>query len=368
MKVGLRYSTILAATALMFCATARSEDENKTNGSILGQLPTSSLRIVSTIPSNGDLNPYGVAFVPEGFKEGGPLAPGDILVSNFNNYKNLQGTGTTIMKITPTGQKSVFFQGSSGIGLTTALGVLKSGFVLVGNLPTTDGTAATVQAGSLIVLDRFGHEVANLTDSTLVDGPWDLAVIDGESRAQVFVSNVLNGTVSRIDVSVDDDSGHFTVTAMTMVASGYAHRFDQAALVIGPTGLVYDSGHDRLYVASTGDNTIYAVAHPRTVHSGSGVGTILYQDNAHLHGPLGLVLASNGHLITANGDAVNAGGTPSALVEFTLQGKFVAQVQLDMGAAAAFGIAISRSEDQLRFAAVNDNSNAVHIWTLRSGD
>ena len=73
---------------------------------------------------------------------------------------------------------------------------------------------------------------------------------------------------------------------------------------------------------------------PRTVHSGSGVGIVLYQDNAHLHGPPGLVLASNGHLITANGDAVNAGGTPSALVEFTLQGKFVAQVQLDMGASS----------------------------------
>jgi len=37
--------------------------------------------IVSTVPPNGDLNPYGVAFVPEGFQRGnGPLQPGDILV------------------------------------------------------------------------------------------------------------------------------------------------------------------------------------------------------------------------------------------------------------------------------------------------
>src|SRR4029077_15006644 len=35
--------------------------------------------IVSTVPPNGDLNPYGVAFVPEGFNHGaGPLRPGDI--------------------------------------------------------------------------------------------------------------------------------------------------------------------------------------------------------------------------------------------------------------------------------------------------
>ena len=53
--------------------------------------------IVSTVPANGDVNPYGVAFVPQGFQRGnGPLQPGDILVSNFNNSSNLQGTGTTL--------------------------------------------------------------------------------------------------------------------------------------------------------------------------------------------------------------------------------------------------------------------------------
>jgi hypothetical protein len=59
--------------------------------------------ISSTIPANGDLNPYGVAFVPPGFPSGGPLAPGDILVSNFNDSGNTQGTGTTIIKLTPNG-------------------------------------------------------------------------------------------------------------------------------------------------------------------------------------------------------------------------------------------------------------------------
>jgi hypothetical protein len=57
--------------------------------------------ISSTIPANGDLNPYGVAFVPPGFPSGGPLEPGDILVSNFNNSGNLQGMGSTIIKLRP---------------------------------------------------------------------------------------------------------------------------------------------------------------------------------------------------------------------------------------------------------------------------
>ena len=68
--------------------------------------------IVSTVPPNGDVNPYGVAFVPQGFQSGaGPLRAGDILVSNFNNSMNLQGTGTTIVRVTSRGAVSTFFAG-----------------------------------------------------------------------------------------------------------------------------------------------------------------------------------------------------------------------------------------------------------------
>ena len=67
--------------------------------------------IVSTVPPNGDVNPYGVAFVPQGFPNGGSLKAGDILVSNFNNSMNLQGTGTTIMRVSASGAVSTFFAG-----------------------------------------------------------------------------------------------------------------------------------------------------------------------------------------------------------------------------------------------------------------
>jgi hypothetical protein len=96
--------------------------------------------ISSTIPGNGDLNPYGVAIVPRGFPSGGTIAPGDVLVSNFNNSANAQGTGTTIIKLTPNGlvappptmpggpgNATTFFPGATGLGLTTALGSLGAG-------------------------------------------------------------------------------------------------------------------------------------------------------------------------------------------------------------------------------------------------
>ena len=83
-------------------------------GQVVNQLSTTTPVTASTIPANGDLNPYGVAFVPEGFARGGVLKPGDLLVSNLNASSNLQGSGTTIVRITPDGQTSTFFQGNPG--------------------------------------------------------------------------------------------------------------------------------------------------------------------------------------------------------------------------------------------------------------
>jgi hypothetical protein len=57
--------------------------------------------VSSTIPGNGDLNPYGIVFVPAGFPGGGKISPGDVLVSNFNDINNCQGQGTTIIQFTP---------------------------------------------------------------------------------------------------------------------------------------------------------------------------------------------------------------------------------------------------------------------------
>src|SRR5208337_4661664 len=146
----------------------------------LHQLPT-----VSTVPANGDVNPYGVAFVPNGFPSGGTLNPGDILVANFNNSGNIQGTGTTITRITPQGQTSTFFTSTSP-GLDTALAVLKSGFVIVGNVPTTDGTFGTITQGSLQILDKNGNLVMTLKDSKFLAEPWDLTVHDNGDHVQVF--------------------------------------------------------------------------------------------------------------------------------------------------------------------------------------
>ncbi len=85
-----------------------------------------------------------------------------------------------------------------------------------------------------------------------------------------------------------------------------------------------------------------------------------------MSGPLTLALASNGHLVTANGDAVNAAPQqPSEIVEFTVDGRFVAQMQVDTVPGVAFG---HGSKGQRQFAAVDDNTNTATGRTLRSDD
>ncbi len=326
----------------------------------------------STIPANGDNNPYGVAFVPDGFPKGGKTAAGDILVSNFNAKSTVpvQGTGTTIVSISPDGTQNLFFQGTPPLGLTTALNVLKKGFVIVGNVPNNMGVA---QQGSLIVLDKDGNQLTGspLVDSTFLDGPWDSTVIDNGNSAIVFVSCVLNGTVSRLELTFS--GGAVAIKSKVTIAKGYMFGPNAAAFVVGPTGLAYDTASGVLYVASTEDNEIFAVADAAKTMTAAGPGTVIFSDSTHLHGPLGLVLAPNGNLISSQGDAINPSSDPSQqseIVEFTKGGKgkkggngtFVTEFSIDSAAGSAFGIAIERNKGAITFAAVDDTMNVLTVY------
>ena len=129
-------TAIVVASLLLSAGTINAQDNRVAKSATVST-------VSSTVPSNGDINPYGVFAVP---KTVGRLNRGSILVSNFNASNNFQGTGTTIVQISPTGNFSLFAQIDpttgpcpGGVGLTTALVVLRSGWVIVGSLPTMDG-------------------------------------------------------------------------------------------------------------------------------------------------------------------------------------------------------------------------------------
>ncbi len=320
--------------------------------------------LTSTVPANGDVNPYGIVTVP---RSTGNLTRGDLLISNFNNSMNLQGTGTTIDEISPGGTVKLFASIDAGrlpgpcpggVGLTTALVALRSGFVVVGSLPTSDGMSGTARAGCLLVLDSSGNVVETIAGKP-INGPWDMTAVDDGSSATLFVTNVLNGTVAAKGGTVDKGTvvrirlrthhGSIpTPTAIDVIARGFAERTDPMALVVGPTGVAlasrdrdrdhrwHDHGNrDTLYVADTVNSRIAAVpdALDRTTPFSGGGDTV--SSGVSLNGPLGLAIAPGGDIITANGGDGN-------LVETTPSGDQVATKTVDpAGAGVLFGLVVS---------------------------
>src|SRR6185437_11629939 len=238
-----RITTLCAAVAILIAVMACAA--SAATPSFIGSLNTVNT-VASTVPGIGDVNPYGVALVPVSM---GKLVQGHILISNFNNGGNLQGTGTTIVDIAPDGAFQLFarIDASSlpgpcpgGVGLTTALVVLRAGWVIVGSLPTTDGTAATAQAGCLLVLNSMGQVVETFSGKP-INGPWDATVVERGNVAALFFTSVLNGTVEangnvvpratvvRMLLSVSATSMP-KVLQTTIVGSGLPARTDPAAL------------------------------------------------------------------------------------------------------------------------------------------
>ena len=274
--------------------------------------------VSTTIPTNGDINPYGVARVP---RTTGNLVAGRFLISNFNNSGNFQGTGTTIVQIAADGTMSLFAQIDptkvscpGGIGLTTALVALRSGFVIVGSLPTSNQGTVFTGSGCLIVLDSYGNVVETFSGHN-INGPWDMTAVDGGVIAALFVTNVLNGTVAaggsvvnrgtvaRLLLFIPD--GRVPVLFNSaVVASGFPERTDPAALVIGPTGVAFDDDSGLLYVADSLDNRVAAIPNALFRFRSAGTGFTITKGGA-LNDPLGLALAPDHHILTANGDDGN---------------------------------------------------------------
>jgi hypothetical protein len=332
-----------------------------------------TFRSIASTVKKGDVNPYGMAFVGG---SSGRLVRGDILVSNFNNSKNLQGVGSTIVEVSPTGSRTLFaaidartLPGacSGGVGLTTALVELSPGWVIVGSLPTSNGKSPTAKAGCLLVLNSAGTVVETWSGHGL-NGPWDMTASQSGSSAALYVTNVLNGTVAakgarvhrgsvlRLNVSLPAGKAPLLQRA-TVVGSGFPERTDPGALVVGPTGVGLGTA-GRLYVADTLDNRIDMISHANTRTTSAGKGTVVTSGGV-LNNPLGLLVAPNGAVLT-----VNAGDGKLAVTDPT--GKQVGFALLDSsgkpkGSGALFGLALTKNGGRLFF--VDDATNKLDSFT-----
>ena len=363
-----------SASALLLCAGAGAllvAASALAASSFVGPLNTIST-VASTVPKNGDVNPYGVAVVPAST---GRLVAGDVLVSNFNNHRNLQGTGSTIVQISPAGAMSLFASLApnklpgpcpGGVGLTTALAVLQSGWVVVGSLPTKNGMSQTAQAGCLIVLNSMGTPIKTIAGDP-INGPWDMTALDGGSTATLFVTNVLNGTVAASPNTVDGGtvvrvnltsptSGLPTVTSETVIGDQFPERTDPAALVVGPTGVGLSG--TTLYVADSVGNQVASI--PNALTATTPVSGTTVSMNGSINDPLGLTIAPGGDLLTTNGADGN-------LVETTTAGTQLAVKTLDTtpappgpnGNGALFGLAVTPDNTGVYY--VDDATNTLNL-------
>jgi len=343
----------------------------------------------STVPANGDVNPYGIVVVPQST---GDLVQGGVLVSNFNDSANAQGTGTTVVQEMPDGTVTQFAridQASpsgpcpGGIGLTTALSVLPGGWVVVGSLPTTAngptnvGTPQGIGAGCLLVLNSMGQLVETWAGGA-INGPWDMTATSFGNTAYLFVTNVLNGTVAADNEVPSGQPGNVVpggtvlrikvglfhgqnpvMESQTVVASGFAERTDPAALVVGPTGVAL-GWNGTLYVADSVNNRIAAVPNALFRHDTFGVpGGITVSKASVLDDPLGMVLAPNGNVFTVNGNN-------GLIVETSPWGQTVNTATLDDsgappgGAGDLFGLALVPGDRGIWF--VDDGTNTLDVF------
>ena len=332
--------------------------------------------LTSTVPDNGDQNPYAIVVAPV---SAGSFQKDDVLITNFNNAGNLQGLGATIVNYNPTTKKLTTFAAlprdlagcPGGVGLSTALAVLKSGWVIVGSAPSADGTTGTRGAGCLIVLDANG-KVAGTIAGDKIDMPWgNMAVIDNGDTATLFVSNagfgvgspdgdprvVNQATVLRIKLSIPEGKPP-AVVDQTVVGSGFGSQPNKDVFLIGPTGLALGP-NDTLYVSDATGNRISAIWDATTRDHSAGVGRTVTKDGL-LQTPLALATAPNGHLLVVNaknGQVVEI--DPVSGDQIKARWIDPNKAQKPPGSGDLFGIAMTPAGDGFYFVKDEDNTLAI---------
>jgi hypothetical protein len=339
--------------------------------SFLGTLKKNTT-LGSTIPSNGDVNPYALFVAPV---SAGKIKKHDVLVGNFNDRNNLQGVGTTIVDYSPATKTTTLFASvpknlpscPGGVGLSTAMAVLKSGYVIVGSQPSTDGTFKTAGPGCLIVFDANGKFVKAFSGGH-IDGPWgNMALVDHGTRVILFISQIGAGKVAsatqsgklasviRVDLAVGKDGP--AIKNETVIGDGFAERADKDVFVIGPTGLVLEG--DTLYVSDAIDNAVDAIPDAMTRTTSAGTGSVISKDGMFKR-PLALAKTPNGDLLVINGlDGQTVELDPVAKKQVASRWLNNNKAQTPPGSGDLFGVALTPDGKGIYF--VNDDVNTLAV-------
>jgi hypothetical protein len=302
-------------------------------------------------PTNGDLNPYGLAVAPGA---NGNIAAGDLVICNFNDGPtNTQGNGTTVVGLHPVpGSTPYRVAQTASLQGCDALSMAPDGTLLTANMVAND--VDVVSNGSATPVPATGFPQNN---------PWGMIYASNASGTDTFyATNEADGSIHRIMSSSN------TVTSTT-IATGFPTSNSVPGTVLAPSGLTYDPASDTLYIVDGQSNDITAfsgvaafganaIARSGSTFSGpSAASARIIASGPPLNGPISAALMPNGNLIVGN--TLDATGT-NLLVEVNpLQGS-VATKNVDSGAGGAiFGIAVSGTGRDNTIVYFNDDNSAT---------
>lgn len=349
-------------TTLRIPAAMRGMDADLTaaesSAAILPQL-TRSLTIGSTIdPPSGDLNPYGldVARVSAGL-----IHAGDLVVCNFNDDRNDQGSGTSIVALAPrAGATPRHIISDPSLKGCNALAI---------------GATGNIWNAAFLANDNPIVSPAGTVVTTLPAGPWNRPFGEAFSpragpfgNAAFYVSNAGDGSIVRVNIT----SHGFT---FDVIATGFAINHGQPGSILGPSGLQYDNAHDRLWIVDGADNSVNVmqfvsqfpagavVAHANGTFTGPGAPfTRRMAHGPPFNGPISSALLPGGHLVIGN--TLDPDGT-NLMIEIAPNGTVLATRNVDRGAAGAlFGmVATGDSDANTKIYYNDDNDNALRVLT-----
>ncbi len=343
--------------------------------------------IGSTVdPTNGDVNPYGLA-----------LGDKTLYVCNFNNSSNVQGTGTSIVALpTKAGSSPRHFAADNALLGCSSLAINKSHTTLY----ATGALAKTLDvycASSKGACGGAGKLVKSIKGKSVVR-PWGAiwavptGIYEYASKA-LFISDATTGSIL-LAVSCAGGGGACQ-TPMTPVVTGFKVNHGKPGSIFGPSGLAFDPKNcvkigannacGTLYVVDGATNTVVAIHNamnlrkPKSIVVGK-TGTsfsgpakawasLLYSGKP-LKGPISSALLFNGNLVVGN--TTEPAGTnslieiaqPKCLAVPCKPGTVVDQVNVDKGAAGAlFGIVATGSKPGNTAVFFNDD-NANNVQAL----
>jgi hypothetical protein len=322
--------------------------------SILKML-TKQIVIGSTVDSKfHQLNPYGLTVAPA---SAGDFKKGDLVVCNFNDKANVQGTGFTIVALHPKpGSKPLLVSSSKTLVGCNAL-ALSTG---------DDIWAAAFTANDNPVLSPTGVLEINIKGKPF-DRPFGQIFAQPKGGSPAFyATDAGDGTVVRINLG-----SPFT---FDVIAKGFAINHGKPGSILGPSGLAYDPNGDQLYVVDGTNNTVVAFSKVSSIPNGGVTvekgGKTFKGPSAHdvrlvfagapLNGPISSALLFNGNLVVGNT------GNPSGkniMVELSPTGKMLATRNVDKGASGAlFGmVATGTSAANTKLYFNDDNDNNLQV-------